>query len=85
MAILAVITATAAKPVRSIFTVEPPMVCNNCENRIKSNLRFEKGVKDIQTDLKGQTVTILYDSAKTDTTRIKAAFSKIGYNATVRH
>lgn len=82
-AIGASLLCTAAKPVTAIFSVEPPMVCGNCENRIKGELRFEKGIKDIRTDLKSQSVTICYDPAKTDTTALRAAFAKIGYQATL--
>lgn len=66
-----------------VFTVNPGMSCQNCENKIKSNLRFEKGVSDIQTSLKDQTVTVTFDPNKTNLEKITAAFKKIGYEATV--
>lgn len=66
----------------TVFTVSPQMSCQNCENKIKSNLRFEKGVSNIVTDLKAQTVTVTYNPAKTDTDKIVKAFRKIGYTAT---
>ena len=65
-----------------VFTVNPEMHCQNCENKIKTNLRFEKGVSDITTDIKGKTVKIVYDTRKTDPEKLAAAFSKIGYQAT---
>jgi copper chaperone CopZ len=72
----------AAKPEKTtVFTVDPPMHCASCENRIKSNLRFERGVKAITTSVPDQTVTVRYDSTKTDTTRIIEGFAKIGYDA----
>lgn len=64
-----------------VFTVSPRMTCANCENKIKTNLRFEKGVSRIATDLKTQQVTVTYDPAKTDTTQLIKAFGKIGYKA----
>lgn len=64
------------------FTVNPPMHCQNCENKIKTNLRFEKGIKKIDTDLKGQLVTVTYDPDKTDEKKIADGFKKIGYDAT---
>ena len=64
-----------------VFTVSPKMSCSNCENKIKKNLRFEKGVSAIDTDLKKQTVTIKYDPAKTDAIKLIKAFAKIGYKA----
>lgn len=41
------------------------MHCENCENKIKGNLRFEKGIKEIVTHIDAQTVTIKYDADKT--------------------
>lgn len=80
-----VLGASAKSPKESataVFTVSPQMSCQNCENKIKSNIRFEKGVTDIATDLKGQTVTVTYDPAKTNPEKIVSAFKKIGYTAT---
>ena len=65
-----------------VFTVQPEMHCKNCENKIKTNLRFEKGVSNITTDVKGKTVTVVYDTNKTDPEKLVAAFAKIGYKAT---
>lgn len=36
----------------AVFKLTPRMTCSNCENKIKSNLRFEKGVSEIVTDLR---------------------------------
>ena len=66
-----------------IVTTTPPMSCQNCENKIKGNLRFEKGVKKIETNLTGQRVTIEYDADKTNPEQIENAFHKIGYNVEV--
>ena len=66
----------------AVFTVSPKMTCQNCENKIKSNLRFEKGVSSIVTNLKEQTVTITYNPAKVSPERLTEAFKKIGYDAT---
>lgn len=65
------------------FAVNPQMTCQNCENKIKSNIRYEKGVKQIETSLADQLVTIKYDAAKTNPEKIIKAFKKIGYTATV--
>lgn len=74
----------AAKDMKVLrVTTEPPMSCSNCENKIKKNIRFEKGVQQITTDLKGQVVTITYDADKTDVNRIIKAFGKIKYKAIV--
>lgn len=66
----------------AVFTVSPKMTCQNCEKKVKSNLRFEKGVKDISTDLKAGTVTIRYSAKDTNEANLIKAFKKIGYTAT---
>ena len=33
------------------FTTTPQMHCVACENKIKNNLRFEKGIKSIETSV----------------------------------
>ena len=66
-----------------VVTATPPMSCQNCENKIKGNLRFEKGVKKIETNLADQRVIVEYDAEKTNPTQIEEAFKKIGYNVEV--
>lgn len=84
MAVALVSLSVSAKGKKMIsFTVEPRMVCTNCENKIKSNLRFEKGVKMVDTSLSEQEVTITYDPDKTNEEKLVEAFGKIGYQATV--
>ena len=48
-----------------VFTTTPQMHCAACENKIKNNLRFEKGIKSIETSVPNQTVTVKYDADKT--------------------
>lgn len=75
-------SAEDSKEAVAVFNLSPKMTCQNCENKVKTNIRFEKGVSDIQTNLKAQTVTIKYNPAKTNTEALVAAFKKIGYTAT---
>ena len=63
------------------FRVNPPMHCANCEGKIKSNLRFEKGIRAIEAAAPDSLVTIEFDTRKTNVEKIKAAFKKIGYTA----
>lgn len=60
-------------------TTTPQMHCSGCENKIKSNLRFVKGIKKIETSVCEQKVTISYDNRKCDYKTLEAAFQKIGY------
>lgn len=64
------------------FTLSPAMHCENCEKKIKSNLRFEKGVSKIDINRDAQIVTITFDPDKTDESKLIKAFKKIGYTAT---
>ena len=74
---------TSAKDIKTIVvTTNPEMHCESCEKKIKGNLRFEKGVKNIITDLKTKTVTIEYDADKTNVQNISKGFKKIKYEAT---
>ncbi|MDE5686201.1 MAG: heavy-metal-associated domain-containing protein, partial [Paramuribaculum sp.] len=82
-AIFMTLTAMAADKATVSFSVNPTMTCQNCENKIKSNLRFEKGVKDIATSLADQLVTVSYDPARTSPEKLAEALKKIGYTATV--
>lgn len=63
------------------FSVNPPLVCNNCENKVKDNIRFEKGVKSVKPSAKKALVELTYDDTKTDVPTLIAAFKKIGYDA----
>ena len=81
---LLVAATCAAKDIKTvIFKTSPEMHCNSCEQKIKGNLRFEKGVKDIVTNLTDKTVTITYDADKTNVDKLIAGFAKINYVATV--
>ena len=76
-------TAYAKDIEELVVTTNPPMSCQNCENKIKGNLRFEKGIKKIETNIPDQRVTIEYDADKTNPEKIEEAFQKIGYNVKV--
>lgn len=77
------VAAYAATPQKVSFAVAPQMTCANCEKKIKSNLRFEKGVKAIETSVPEKKVTVTYDPEKTSPEALTTAFKKIGYKATV--
>ena len=65
--ISAMLIALGGKDLRVLtVTTTPEMHCQNCEKKIKENIRFEAGVKKIETDLEKQLVVITYDPAKTD-------------------
>lgn len=74
--------AASGKDIRiAYFTTTPQMHCANCENTIKGNLRFEKGVKRIETNIPDQRITVTYDAKKTNVEKLIKGFKKFGYTA----
>ena len=57
--------------------------CEKCAAKISENVSFEKGVKDLKTNVEDKTVTIVFDPAKTDTLKLADAIRKLGYKAKV--
>lgn len=75
--------ALFAKDIKTIvLKTQPEMHCTGCEKKIKDNIRFEKGVKSITTNLDDKTITIEYDADKTNVQNIINGFKKIKYEAT---
>ena len=72
-----------AKDIKTVVvTTQPQMHCSGCEDKIKGNLRFEKGVKQIECSIDEQRITITYDADKTSSEKIIQSFGKFGYKAT---
>lgn len=84
MIMASLLLAAGAKDLRVlVMTPTPKMHCESCENKIKKNLRFEKGVVKIETNVEEQTVSVTYNAAKTNAENIQAAMKKIGYDTSV--
>ena len=49
--------------------------------KVKNNLRFAKGVKEIKTSVEEQKVYVTYDAQKTNEEKLQKAFEKFGYKA----
>lgn len=77
------ISTLVAKELRTVIFKVEQMHCMNCEKKIKENIRFEKGLKKLETDLEEKTVTITYDADKTSIDKIKEGFRKIKYEVEV--
>lgn len=79
---LGTLLTVGAKDIKTlVVTTQPQMHCENCEKKIKGNLRFEKGIKKIDTSIPQQRVVIVYDADKTTPDVIIKSFSKFGYKA----
>lgn len=81
IAVLLSATTVMAKDIRTVVFKVAQMKCENCVKKINSNIRFEKGLKDFNTDLKTKTVTITYDADKTNMEKLKEGFKKFHYEA----
>ena len=75
------VTAVMAKDIRTAVFKVSQMHCENCERKVKNNIRFEKGVKELATELNTKTVTITYDAEKTNVKNLQAGFKKFEYEA----
>ena len=79
---LAFASVCFAKDIKTVvLTTNPEMHCTGFEKKIKENIRFEKGIKSIKTNLDDKTVTIEYDADKTTVEDIIKGFEKIKYEA----
>jgi mercuric ion binding protein len=57
--------------------------CENCVNKIMTNLPFEKGIKDVKCDLETKEVAVTYQKEKNNPENIQRAIEKLGYTAKV--
>ena len=55
--------------------------CEMCKEKLESNLSFEKGIKDVNLDMKTKKILISYNPKKTDLLSLKELISDIGYDA----
>ena len=76
-------TEKAAKADENIGTVtfETNLSCENCVGKVKENISFEKGVKDLIVSLDEEKIIVKYDKRKTDEEKLAAAIRKLGYKA----
>jgi periplasmic mercuric ion binding protein len=55
--------------------------CETCGQNFNSNIYKIKGFKMYELDAENKTITVYYNSKKTDLQTIKIAISKLGYDA----
>lgn len=70
-----------AEPKEKEIKIQTSAICGMCEDRIESNMAYEKGVKSVELDDETKIVTITYKTAKTDPDKLRKAISKLGYDA----
>jgi len=77
VAIFFALTSASAKDIKSVTLKVEEMVCELHEAKITNMLRFEKGVKEIKTDVPARTVVIKYDAEKTTPEKLIKSFDKV--------
>jgi len=60
-----------------VFVVN--MDCHACEQKVKKNIPYERGVRNLTTDLEKQLVSITYRTNRTDKERLKKSIEKLGF------
>jgi mercuric ion binding protein len=55
--------------------------CETCGDKFNKDLYNEDGIKRVDVDAKAMTITVVYDTKKTDLEKIKVMISKLGYDA----
>ncbi|MFN3850149.1 MAG: heavy-metal-associated domain-containing protein [Spirosomataceae bacterium] len=73
------VMATPPKTAEAKFKTSA--VCGMCKKRIERDLGVTKGVVESKLNLDDKVVTITYNPKKTSPDKLKAAISKIGYDA----
>jgi copper chaperone CopZ len=73
-------TASDAKKSKEI-KILTSAISKECERRIEHNMKFEKGVKFVDLDLKTKVLTLKYKTNKTNPGKLRLAVSKLGYDA----
>jgi len=65
----------------STIVVKTSAQCESCKKRIENALNFEKGVKSGVLDLTTKDATVVFDPQKTSSAKVRAAITKVGYDA----
>ena len=59
--------------------------CENCAKKVDNSIPYQKGVKEVKVDVSTQTVTVTYDTSKTNDETLVKAFKKVKVNAEVKN
>lgn len=81
VALPALLTAQDKNKTTETIKFKTSVECNNCVNKVMTNLPQEKGVKDVKCDLTTQEITVTYLKNKNTPDDIKKSIEKLGYTA----
>ena len=81
---LSIVAFAGAKAVkRTVVFKSENLHCENCARKITENTGLEKGVIELDADVKTRTIKVLFNESKTDTARIAKSIRSLGYKAQV--
>ncbi len=63
------------------ITIESPIQCGMCEDRLDNMFAEFWAVKNVEYDLEEQTITVKYNPKKTNPEEIREAIAATGYDA----
>ena len=79
LATIAGVATAAPKAEKKIVTVvfATDLDCPHCAQKVMNSIPYEKGIKDVQVDVKTKSVTVKFDAAKNTVEALTKAFSTI--------
>lgn len=57
--------------------------CESCQDKVEKNIAFEKGVKDLEVDLKSKLIKISYRPNKTSPQKLEKAIQDLGFKTEI--
>ena len=76
-----ILTVDAEKKEARVVCFRSSMDCEDCEKTITEHVKFEKGVKAIETDYVSNTIKITYTEGKNTDEKLAQTIIKKGYKA----
>lgn len=80
--VVSLASVSSNKKEKAEVTFLVAMTCEKCQQRIESNIPYEKGVTDLHVKLSDKLVIIEYRKDKTDVSKLKKAIQDLGFTAT---
>ena len=79
LAMVAGVAMAAPKAEKKVTTVifTTDIDCGHCAQKVYNSIPYEKGIKDVQVDVKTKTVTVKFDPAKNNLESLTKAFQGI--------
>ncbi|QZT36633.1 cation transporter [Halosquirtibacter xylanolyticus] len=84
--LFAIFTPAMAKSEKKVETVTYvcSIDCDHCKKTIMKNIPYEKGVKNVEVDIKTKEVKVTFRKDKTDCKKLESAIEKLGYDAELK-